>query len=116
MVRINRDGSIVADEATADSQYLNSHVRQSAEDAKLAKEFVAITEQYEAMAKALLESGIPSRRAEIVLTLVNATTPPRTYRDVALMLGLSPGRINQIIQSERRRIARRPTAAASDGA
>lgn len=112
MDRISRDGSVVSGDPIADNGHMDSFVRQSVTDALLAKEFVEITEKYEEMTKALVESRIPSRRAEIILQLVNAATPPRTYKDVAHMVGLSPGRINQIIQSERRRIARQnPTAA-----
>jgi len=90
-----------------DAEHLQHFVATSTKEQELIVEFVRITAEYERMARELEASGIPQRRAEIVLTLINSGAKKRTYYQVGRMLqGLSTARVGQILKAGRRRAAR----------
>lgn len=88
------------------TEFLQKFVAMSTTDKEVVEEFVRITEKYEELARELKESGIPQRRAELILELIDSRTPPRTHQEVAVLLGMTSARVSQILKAARRRAER----------
>ena len=87
-------------------EHLRKFVAVSTTDQQLIDEFNQITEEYDELARKLAASGIPQRRATIILKLIQAQTPRRTYEEVGNLLGgLSSARVGQILKAAQRRAA-----------
>lgn len=89
------------------TETLAHFVATSTQDSQRIAEFERISAEYEKMARAVEASGIPQRRADIILELINNSGRRRTYADVGKMLGgMSAARVGQILKAARRRAAR----------
>lgn len=84
---------------------VGSSMSEMYQTARLVTEFQRITNEYEqAFAKAL---ALLPRRSEIVLELVQSGL---TYRQVGLLLGISAGRVGQLVQEAPGYVPQRPPA------
>lgn len=107
MKLIEPSGGMRETEPTS-TKRLREFVHMSTKDKTMVEEFARITAEYEEMAQKLEDSGIPQRRAEIILALRNSGASQRSYREIGQMLGgMTPSRISQILAADRRRQARK---------
>jgi len=88
-------------------EHFHHFVTTSTQDEQRIAEFERISAEYEKMARAVEASGIPQRRADIILELINGPVKRRTYAQVGKMLGgISAARVGQILKAARKRALR----------